>query len=80
MLVLVLEGSKNLGDFLDQKLTTVIGAAAAFWVAVQTVVNLVKNVTSCTAVELGQAAGPAREKARSCLQISLRWASPPLGR
>lgn len=40
----VLEGTKKLGDFQDQKLIIVLGSIAVFWVSLLTVVNLVKGV------------------------------------
>lgn len=42
----VLEGSKKLGDFQDQKLIIVLGAVAVFWVALLTIINLVKGIVA----------------------------------
>lgn len=41
----VLEGTRKLGDFQDQKLIIVLGSIAVFWVSLLTVVNLVKGVS-----------------------------------
>ena len=59
----VLEGSKKLGDFQDQKLTIVLGAVAVFWVALLTVVNLVKGVSARAPIQPKQSGTPVHENA-----------------
>ena len=41
---LVLEGTKTLGDFEDQRLLIVLGGIAVFWVALLTVITMFKQV------------------------------------
>lgn len=45
---LVLEGSKSLGDFQDQKLVIILGGISVFWVSLTTVINNVKEVRAAT--------------------------------
>ncbi len=59
---LVLEGSKQLGDFKDQKLIIVLGSLVVFWVALLTVMNLVKGVAARGKLS-GKQAAPVREHA-----------------
>ena len=47
----VLEGTKKLGDFQDQKLTIVLGSIAVFWVALLTVINLVKGIKGRASIQ-----------------------------
>ena len=51
---LVLEGTKKLGDFQDQKLIIVLGSIAVFWVSLLTVVNLVKGVYARASLQTGE--------------------------
>ncbi|NMR27441.1 hypothetical protein HH219_18185 [Pseudoalteromonas sp. NEC-BIFX-2020_015] len=41
---LVLEGSKGLGDFTDQKLVIVLGGVAVFWVSLLSIINSCKQI------------------------------------
>ena len=41
---LVLEGSKKLGDFENQKLVIILGGLAVFWVALLTIISAFKQV------------------------------------
>lgn len=59
----VLEGSKRLGDFQDQKLTIVLGSVAVFWVALLTAINLVKGVAGRAEIQKKMSAVPQQENA-----------------
>lgn len=59
----VLEGTKKLGDFQDQKLIIVLGSIAVFWVALLTVINLVKGVTARLRLQEKPGAAPVEESA-----------------
>lgn len=59
----VLEGTKKLGDFQDQKLTIVLGSIAVFWVSLLTAVNLVKGVAARAALQGRQEVVPVQENA-----------------
>jgi hypothetical protein len=40
----VLDGTKKLGDFQDQKLTIILGSVAVIWVALLTIIGLVQRI------------------------------------
>lgn len=40
----VLQGTKKLGDFQDQKLTIILGSVAVIWVAALTIIQLVQRI------------------------------------
>ena len=40
----VLDGTKKLGDFQDQKLTIILGSVAVIWVALLTIVGLIQRI------------------------------------
>lgn len=42
----VLEGSKSLGGFSDQKLVIILGGISVFWVSLTTLTSLLKQVYS----------------------------------
>ncbi len=48
---LVLEGSKVLGDFSDQKLVIVLGGVAVFWVSLLSIINSCKQIVLRQEVE-----------------------------
>ena len=41
---LVLEGSKQLGDYSDQKLVIILGGISVFWVSFTTIINSIKQM------------------------------------
>lgn len=47
----VLEGSKSLGDFKDQKLIIVLGAIAVCWVSLVTCISLVKSLNGRASIK-----------------------------
>ncbi|MCG9638163.1 hypothetical protein L1D12_23365 [Vibrio parahaemolyticus] len=58
---LVLESSKSLGDYQDQKLVIVLGGISVFWVSLTTVINNVKDINKLGAKASIPGASPEKQ-------------------